>query len=287
MTSALIGYDGSPASATAIDVGARLLPQARATVAYMWTPPFANPEVRQRLWPRARTLDDLIALIEREGFAEAEGLAAQGTAIARAAGWEAEPQVSRGYGGEGYELARLARELEPDVLVLGSRGLGGVKAVLGSTSDVAAHVSPVPVLVVPHPVLSAEREAAASGPIVVGYDGSAGARHALTAATRIFPGRDLAVVTVGDPDVDPVGDGALGAAGAEDAEIAALDADGRGARAVADAMAAFAGARGAAAIVVGSRGRSAAEEILLGSAAMAVLHRAQRPVLVVPHERLA
>jgi nucleotide-binding universal stress UspA family protein len=38
-------------------------------------------------------------------------------------------------------------------------------------------------------------------------------------------------------------------------------------------------------IVAGSRGRSAARELLLGSVAMAILHRAQRPVLVVPHRR--
>jgi nucleotide-binding universal stress UspA family protein len=38
-------------------------------------------------------------------------------------------------------------------------------------------------------------------------------------------------------------------------------------------------------IVVGSRGRSARREILLGSVAMATLHRAHRPVLVVPDLR--
>ncbi|HEX6533949.1 MAG TPA: universal stress protein, partial [Gemmatimonadaceae bacterium] len=57
---------------------------------------------------------------------------------------------------------------------------------------------------------------------------------------------------------------------------------GRRARAVADALAESAAAEGAAVIVVGSRGRSAQLEMLLGSVAMAVLHRAHRPVLVVP-----
>ena len=38
----------------------------------------------------------------------------------------------------------------------------------------------------------------------------------------------------------------------------------------------------AAVLVVGSRGRSAVQEILLGSVAMAVLHHAYRPVMVVP-----
>jgi len=114
VTTVLVGYDGSPPSAAAIDVSARLLPEARATIAYVWAPPFANVQVRQRLWRRAKNLDDLIALVEREGAAEAERIAADGVAIARAAGWDAEPKVSRGYGGDGYELARLAGELSPD-----------------------------------------------------------------------------------------------------------------------------------------------------------------------------
>jgi hypothetical protein len=56
---------------------------------------------RRRAPRRAKGLDDLIALIEHEGAAEAERLAADGAAIARAAGWGAEGKVSRGNGGEG------------------------------------------------------------------------------------------------------------------------------------------------------------------------------------------
>ncbi|MDQ4118714.1 MAG: universal stress protein, partial [Actinomycetota bacterium] len=36
-------------------------------------------------------------------------------------------------------------------------------------------------------------------------------------------------------------------------------------------------------LVVGSRGRSAVREVLLGSTALAVLHHADTPVVVVPH----
>ena len=53
-------------------------------------------------------------------------------------------------------------------------------------------------------------------------------------------------------------------------------------RAVADALAGYASTRSAALVVVGSRGRSATRELLLGSVAMATLHHAHRPVLVVP-----
>jgi nucleotide-binding universal stress UspA family protein len=53
-------------------------------------------------------------------------------------------------------------------------------------------------------------------------------------------------------------------------------------RAVAGALAKCARDRGAAVVVVGSRGRSAVEEIVLGSVAIATVHHAYRPVLVAP-----
>jgi nucleotide-binding universal stress UspA family protein len=143
------------------------------------------------------------------------------------------------------------------------------------------HYSPVPVLVVPQPLLVEEREAAASGPVVVGHDGSDGARAALAAATSLFTGREVIVATVGG---EPVGEDELTQARAVGAETASLEAVGvrEGARAVADALARCAAERGAAVITVGSRGRSPVREILLGSVATAVLHHAHRPVLAVP-----
>ena len=39
-------------------------------------------------------------------------------------------------------MAALAEELEADVILVGSRGLGGTKAVLGSVSDVIGTTAP-------------------------------------------------------------------------------------------------------------------------------------------------
>jgi nucleotide-binding universal stress UspA family protein len=228
---------------------------------------------------RAATgLDELAALLEREGAAEAERIAAEGVALAHAAGWQAEPLAHRGYGDEGLELARLAEELRPAAVVVGSRGLSGARAVLGSVSDTVTHYSPVPVLSVPHPLLADERQAAATGPVVVGYDESNGAHGALAAATSLFPGRELIAVTVPDEDVSGAG------ADTTAVETVVLDVGrpARGPRAVADALAGFAADRKAALIVVGSRGRSAWRKIMLGSVAMAVLRHAEHPVLTVP-----
>lgn len=279
----LVGYDGSPEAAGAIETGARLLPRRPVQVVYLWSPPFANANLRHQLWRRAGSLDELMELMEREGAAEAERLAADGVALSRAAGWQAEALVRRVFGGEGLELARLADELYPAALVVGSRGLGGVRAVLGSASEAAVHHSPVPVLVVPHPLPIEERRAAAGGPVLVGYDASAGARAALASAASLFPDRDLIVAGAGEDGAGDLEPDELARAGATGAMTLSLEA-GRdpSARAVADALAGCAATRAAGVIVVGSRGQSAFREILLGSVAMAVLHHAHRPVLVVP-----
>jgi nucleotide-binding universal stress UspA family protein len=224
------------------------------------------------------SLDQLSALLEREGAAEAERIVADGVSLAHAAGWQAEPLTHRGYGDEGLELARLAEKLRPAAVVVGSRGLSGARAVLGSVSDMVTHYSPAPVLIVPHPLLAEERQAVAAGPVVVGYDESDGAHGALAAARSLFPERELIAVTVPDEDVSGAGAEAAGA------ETVVLDVGppARGPRAVAEALAGFAAERKAALIVIGSRGRSAWRRIMLGSVAMAVLHHAERPVLTVP-----
>ncbi|MBM2616342.1 universal stress protein [Actinoplanes sp. LDG1-06] len=273
----MLAYDGSPASGATFEVAAALLPRAHATVVHLWTPPFASETLRRRLWHGTRRVDDFVVAIEREGAAEAARLAAMGVTLARAVGWPAEPMVERAYGGEGLQLAELAEKLGPDVVVLGSRGLTGARAVLGSVSDMAVHYLPQPALVIPCPLLTAERVALATGPVLVGWDGSPGARAAAQAAERIFAGRRIALVAVRDGSPAP-------AAPPGRPRIVADVPAGHAAtsRAVAEALATTAAEQHAAVVVVGSRGRSALREIVLGSVAMATLHQSVRPVLVVP-----
>lgn len=274
----LLGYDGSPSAANAIEVGTQLAPSGTATVVYLWAPPFASPDLRRRLVRQADSLEQRIALLEEEGGAEADRLARNGVVLAHAAGWDAKPLVQRSFGGDGYQLARLAEQHSADLVVLGSRGLGGVRSLLGSVSDIAVHVSPVPVLVVPHPLTTHERAAVASGPVLVATDGSAGGVHAAETAASLIPDRELLRVAVRAPEVGDVPD---------ESGLTLLPTSGRpgSARATAETLVQHAAERDAAVVVVGSRGRSASREVLLGSVAMAVLHHATRPVLVVPSPR--
>jgi len=296
----VVGYDGSPSANLAIDAGALLVPNAHCWVTHLWTPPFASESIRQRVWAGVSTIDDFREAIEREGAHEAEQIVSTGVILARAAGWDAEPLVRRSYGGEGLLFASIADEVDADLVLVGARGLSGTGAALGSVSDVVVRHTPRPVLVVPRPLLTDEYAALRTGPVLVGFDASPGARTAAATAGRLFPDRPVVLVAAGGdeaalsaaaepddaaaPDTGPLGAGpsSAGPAGAEVVTIPVARRFGSHARAVADALAAYARQRQAAVLVVGSRGRSAAREILLGSVARATLHHAHRPVIVVP-----
>ncbi|GIM87201.1 hypothetical protein Sar04_39370 [Salinispora arenicola] len=110
------------------------------------------------------------------------------------------------------------------------------------------------------------------------WDGSAGATTALGTAVRLWPQRHILLTSVDHNINPPILPGKP--------QITVLRVDSRhegSPAAVADALATAACEHGAAAIVLGSRGRSAVREITLGSVAMSTLHRAHRIVMVVHH----
>jgi nucleotide-binding universal stress UspA family protein len=145
------------------------------------------------------------------------------------------------------------------------------------------------------------------GPLVIGYDGSEHAKHAIRSAAGLLAGKDALVVTVWQPTSD-VGAFAWYGAGPNMVNFAELDragaeAGGRvaeegaqiareaGLRAESIAIEATppvwktivetADLHDAAAIVMGSRGLSGLRSLLLGSVSNAVVHHADRPTLVI------
>ena len=147
----------------------------------------------------------------------------------------------------------------------------------------------------------------ADGPLILCYDGSIDARHAIRRAGALFAGRRALVVTVWEPTTLP---GSLGFAG-ENAGMydlvelnrGAADAGGRLADEgvsiaqeagllaepvavqatgpVSKTIVEIADRNDAATIVMGSRGLTGLRAMLLGSVSSAVVHHADRPTLIV------
>lgn len=153
--------------------------------------------------------------------------------------------------------------------------------------------------------------------IVISYDGSPDADAAIDQAAQLMPGAEAVVLTVWEPFISSLmrtGSMSMGldyAAGFSDSqaidakyEEAALETATAGAArataagleataaqqrggSIANSIIEFAAEHDADAIVLGSRGRSAAKSILLGSVSHAVLNHAGRAVLVVPSPEVA
>ena len=138
----LIGYDGSEAARAAIARAGQLLGPRGAQVLTTWQPVALG--VATGVAPPAY-VPDLESAYERR----AADTAAEGVALAEAAGFSAEPLVVPEPNGCWTAILDAADAADAAVIVLGARGLSGVRsALLGSVSNGVVHHSERPVLVV-------------------------------------------------------------------------------------------------------------------------------------------
>lgn len=192
--------------------------------------------------------------------------------------------------------AMLGQCGEAELLVLGSRGLGGVRSLLsGSVSfRVAMHASCPVVVVRPMQTVVAGRSAAR---VVVGVDGTSLSERAIGFAVSAAVQRGVGVTAIhawsprGPADVEAVTDDWSLAEAAEWRALHGVVAQWRhrltGANIdlrlvqgrAQDVL--VAESAGAALVVVGSRGRGSVRAALLGSVSQAVLQHADCPVAVV------
>jgi nucleotide-binding universal stress UspA family protein len=191
-----------------------------------------------------------------------------------------------------------AREIEADLVVLGSRGHGAVvSALLGSVAAEVVDYAPCPVLVARSDRLTG---------VVLAHDGSPGASQAeavlltmpflRSLPIRVVSAWNVPLTHIGDPTGAPAISGDLYDALVRDArtyaEGVAVDAAARLKSAgltavaqVAEGSAADAISRSAGTtdlIAMGTRGQTGLARLLLGSVARSILHRANSSVLFVP-----
>jgi nucleotide-binding universal stress UspA family protein len=199
-------------------------------------------------------------------------------------------------GSPARKILDLAAVISPGLIVVGSRGLGGVgRALLGSVSEGIAHRSPYPVLVV--------RGAWPPERIVAAYDGSGEALAAAETAAEIasITGSELCLIRVyhdvlrtearargagarrlGSPLRRD--DEALGERAAELGKVAGREA-GFGVRFGDPSEEILLAAREGGEktlVAVGSRGLGRMERIRSGSVSTELLHTTKGPVLIHP-----
>jgi nucleotide-binding universal stress UspA family protein len=285
----VIGYDGSDVAAAALRYAARRAPEgARLAVAHCVTAPveFLGTVHYETFLERAQErADTLLAGV-------AEGLPG---------GVEVETAVLSGPPAK--QLVEFAARVDAAEIVVGSSGFGALRgSLLGSTSHALLHETDRPVLVLAQ--RAAEREARRgraggrdeSPVVVVGYDGSEGARLALEyAAGRVGPGGRVVAVHAYSAPADWLG--------APFYDEALIEQQHRGTEMLreleeqppprvrvetdllegpaAAALVRAAHAARASEIVLGSRGLGRFQAAL-GSVSHALLHETDMPVVVVP-----
>jgi nucleotide-binding universal stress UspA family protein len=142
----LIAYDGSENADHAIDVAASILGGGVAEVVHAWEP-VSSAAARSAIY--AIAYDDTGAMLERERQ-QAAAVAEAGVLRARAAGFTATGEARSGSGPLWQTIVERAEELRPRLVVMGTRGLTGVRSALaGSVSHHVTSHSDVPVLTVP------------------------------------------------------------------------------------------------------------------------------------------
>jgi len=142
----ILCYDGSDDAAVAIQRAAALFGPRPAVVLVAWP----RAQAQLAYWPGMVYAQDLEALDEAAAEGAAE-LAERGAALAREAGLDAEPMAMRASGAVWKAILDVAEDRDAAAIVLGSRGLSGIKSlVLGSVSGAVVHHATRPTLVVRH-----------------------------------------------------------------------------------------------------------------------------------------
>jgi nucleotide-binding universal stress UspA family protein len=149
----MIAYDGSDAAKRAIEAAGRLFPSSRAFVVTVWEPGLAY--AMADLGPGSTELSPTVMDVEGAQEmadaleAQAQRTAAEGAELGNSAGLDCEPLAVADERHVAGALVRVARNREVDAIVVGSRGLSGLRARLeGSTSSAVLKDAPCPVVVV-------------------------------------------------------------------------------------------------------------------------------------------
>ena len=153
----LIAYDGSADAQAAIERAGQLMKGETAAVLSVWE---RFIDVMTRAGAGMPVGDVDYQVLDRGNADHAREQAEEGAERARRAGLEAVPRVRVREGRIAESILAEANDLGADAIVLGTRGLTGLKSLfLGSVSHAVLQQTDRPVMVVPSAETAAQRAA--------------------------------------------------------------------------------------------------------------------------------
>jgi nucleotide-binding universal stress UspA family protein len=148
----VIAYDGSHAARQAVTDAAALVRPRRAVVVTVWEAglAYATPAMPPDGMSMSPTVDPAVAIgVDRDLHRHAEAVARDGAELAQSLGLDAEPLAVPDDCNVTETILNVARSQEAVAIVVGSRGLSGLRARLeGSTSKGLLKHAHIPVIVV-------------------------------------------------------------------------------------------------------------------------------------------
>lgn len=156
----LICYDGSEDAKRATEESAELLGCQPATVLTVWQPfaeVLAGTPLGFGLAPGVLDIDKA----DEASREAAMALAQEGAELARQAGFNAQPRISTQLDTTAHAILAEAEQVGAKAIVMGSRGLSGLKSILlGSVSTAVLHRADRTVIVVPSAGVAGSRSRA-------------------------------------------------------------------------------------------------------------------------------
>ncbi|HVR05545.1 MAG TPA: universal stress protein [Solirubrobacteraceae bacterium] len=152
----LIAYDGSEAARAAVREAGALFAPGAALVLTVWEPALAEFMLMPNPSGMGGTMlpydPELAHEVERSNEEHAQAIAQDGAALAFDAGLQAQPLALQDVTTPAEAIVAAAEEHRARAIVVGSRGIRGLKAkLLGSTSAGILQRAKAPVVVVRHP----------------------------------------------------------------------------------------------------------------------------------------
>ena len=149
----LIAYDGSDTARRAVHEAAELFDSRRALVVTVWEPGLAYEASAMTADPTGLGPEPVDPAAAREvddaSKAHADRVATEGVELAQSLGLQAEALPVADGGKVADAIVELARKRSVAAIVVGSRGLTGIRARLeGSTSNAVAKHASCPVVLV-------------------------------------------------------------------------------------------------------------------------------------------